>query len=251
MQAAFAMRVLKESGNHLRNKARQNLIIVFLCSMVFALIFLSSHPIFPLYIDVGRYEGVRALSMVFPMILGLQFFRQYRGYKNGLHGERQLTGLLGSALDNQYALLNDVDFRDGYGNIDHVVLGPTGVFAIETKNQRGMIECNGDVWNGVIGKNPGKQARNNAKRVYNAIPSSEVFESGKPWVNAVVVFTHRYANLDIHHKPNNVEILKIDGLVKHLTEGPRRLSSQEIELIGKEILKKVRVSRREAQFFGQ
>jgi len=230
------MRVLKESGNHLRNKARQKLIMVFLCTVVFAAIFLSSVSILPIYINVGKYESVRTLSMVFPIILGLQFYRQNRRYKKGFDGERQLTKLLSSVLDDQYVLINDVEFRDGSGNIDHVVLGPTGIFAIETKNQRGMIECNGDVWNGVVGQNPSKQARNNAVRIYNRIRSSEVFKSEKPWVQGVVVFTNKDVKLNIQN-PINVEIMKIDELANYiLTKGPRHFSSQEIELIGEKIL---------------
>jgi hypothetical protein len=38
-----------------------------------------------------------------------------------------------SALDDNYVLINDAMFSDGYGNIDHIVLAPNGIFVIETK----------------------------------------------------------------------------------------------------------------------
>ena len=234
MRGYFAMRVLKESGDHLRNKARQNLIMVFLCFVVFAVIFISSVPILPLYIDVGRYEAARALSMVFPMIFGLQFSRQYRRYKSGFDGERRLTEYLKSALDEQYVLINDVNFEDGSGNIDHVLLGPPGIFVIETKNQRGWIECNGDVWNGIVGENPSRQARRNAVRISNVVAS---------WVQGVVVFTNENVQLNIQN-PIKVDVLKVDDLAKYLAEQTRRLSSQEIESMGVTILMRMQTSER-------
>ena len=129
-------------------------------------------------------------------------------------------------MDNQYALINDVSFQDGSGNIDHVVLGPTGIFAIETKNQRGWIECNGDVWNGIVGKNPSMQARRNAVRISDVVSS---------WVQGVVVFTNRNVQLKIQN-PIKVDVLKIEELAKYLAERPRYFSSQEIEVMGEKIL---------------
>lgn len=149
--------------------------------MLFVVIFLTTDPMLPLYIGLGRYDVSRAIFMLVPLFGALFFLRKCRQYKHGFEGENQVTKTLSSTLNDEYYLINDVQLPDGKnGNIDHVVLGPTGIFAIETKNQGGKIECNGDVWNGVMGKNPSKQARNNAVRIFDAIPSSEIFKSGKP-----------------------------------------------------------------------
>jgi hypothetical protein len=40
-------------------------------------------------------------------------------------------------LSDDYYLLNDLYLRDGGGDIDHIVLGPNGVFVLETKNWSG------------------------------------------------------------------------------------------------------------------
>lgn len=233
------MKILRESGKYLKRKAIQNLSLAILCLMLFAGIFLSSVPPFPFYINLGSYNGVRTLATLFPLIGTLLFQRKYRRYKHGLEGENHVTKTLSSTLNDEYYLINDVWLPDGKkGNIDHIVLGPTGIFAVETKNQTGKIECNGDVWNGVIGRNPSKQARDNAFRVHDAIASSEIFKSRKLWVQGVVVFANKDVDLDVQN-PHKVDILKSDGLVNYILAKESNLSSQEIELVGKEILKQM------------
>lgn len=86
------------------------------------------------------------LALVFVLVLlfiGMFCLQNYSNYGKGRRGEEFVTGVL-AALDDDYFLMNDIKFSDGYGNIDHVVLGPNGVFVIETKNYSGEIarvEC--------------------------------------------------------------------------------------------------------------
>ena len=35
---------------------------------------------------------------------------------------------------------------DGKGNVDHLVMGPNGLFALETKNYSTIVKCSGDDW---------------------------------------------------------------------------------------------------------
>jgi hypothetical protein len=68
---------LKEPRGYPKRKAIQSLMLGISCLAGFVGILLTSIPLFPLYIDVGRYEGVRALSLLFPLIIGLRFIRQH------------------------------------------------------------------------------------------------------------------------------------------------------------------------------
>jgi len=45
-------------------------------------------------------------------------------------------------LSDDYVVFNNVNTA-GFGNFDHIVIGPTGLFAIETKNWSGLISANG------------------------------------------------------------------------------------------------------------
>jgi len=173
--------------------------------------------------------------MIVPLIGVLVFYRLHRGYKQGFEGEKQVTKVL-SSLSDDYFLINDVQLVAGKrSNIDHIVLGPTGTFVLETKNHSGKIICYEDSWKRV-GQNPFTQARANASIVYKVIKASGIFESKPPWIQAVVVFANKKVELDRRKAPSNVAVLKIDELTNYITQEPRRLSAQEIESMSKEIL---------------
>jgi len=198
--------------------------------------FLTADPIFPLHIDLGRYDNARVVVMIFPLIGVLVFYRLYRGYQQGFEGEKQVTKVLSSTLSDDYFLINDVQLVAGKrSNIDHIVLGPTGIFVLETKNHSGKIVCYEDSWTRV-GQNPFTQARANASIVYKVIKASGIFESNLPWIQAVAVFANKKVELDRRKAPSNPEVLKIDELNNYMTQERRRLSAQEIESISKEIL---------------
>jgi hypothetical protein len=62
----------------------------------------------------------------------------------GVAGESFVAGELGRALDDEWILLRG--YRNRGGEIDLVLLGPRGLFAIEVKNQNGRSDCHGDQW---------------------------------------------------------------------------------------------------------
>jgi hypothetical protein len=230
------LKILKLSGNYLKRKAYQYLFFGISCLFVFVVIFLTTDPILPLYIDLGRYDTARAVAMIFPLIGGFGFYRLYRNYQQGFEGEKQVTKVLSSTLSDDYFLINDVQLAAGKrSNIDHIVLGPTGIFVLETKNHSGKIVCYADSWTG-IGQNPFTQARVNASRVSRVIKASEIFKSKPPWIQAVVVFANKKVELDRRKAPSKVEVLKIDELTNYITQETQWLSAQEIESTSKEIL---------------
>jgi hypothetical protein len=162
-------------------------------------------------------------------------------YKRGIEGEKQVINTL-ATLDDQYYLINDVKFPNDIGNIDHVVLGPNGIFAVETKNFSGEILCNGDAWSRLhrsrkrydLG-NPSGQARYNAKIVRKLIGSLPSLKESKIWVDPIVVFTDPNVNLDI--KNTETAILKISGLVDCILKHDKyHFSPQKLELMSKEII---------------
>jgi len=200
------MKVLKNPGSYLKRKAIRNLSITALCIVVFAAIVLSDIPHSPFYFDAGRYEDPRALLLFFPFFFALYFFRRYSGYKQGYDGENRVSKILSSALSDNYCLINNVMVSDGYGNVDHVVLGPNGVFVIETKNYGGKIICYGDEWSrqytskkpGSLSRfihfelgSPSKQAKRNSMRIKRVIESSESFRLRRIWVEGIVVFANQ------------------------------------------------------------
>jgi hypothetical protein len=249
------MKILRPSTNHLKNRARKNLALAILCAIGSFILIYSSIPNLPIYIDLGSYDAVRGGFSLIPFIVGVLYWRQYKAYKLGYEGEKHVTERLKSALPEEFCLINDVVLPPyDRGNIDHIVLSPRGIFAIETKNHRGRITCYGDEWiaryrgknrgaserelNFTLGS-PSAQARNNALRLKKIIDSLEPLKSKKIWVQGIVVFPNKYAELKIFENPDSVKVMKLDELPKYLInydEG-KQLSPEELDLIGKEILR--------------
>lgn len=74
--------------------------------------------------------------------LGAGFFALLKGFRRierhfiGARGEERVSNIL-SALPDRYHIFND--FVAGGLHVDHVVVGPAGVYAVETKFWRGRV----------------------------------------------------------------------------------------------------------------
>jgi hypothetical protein len=62
----------------------------------------------------------------------------------GMKGENKVADELGAALGDEWTLLRG--YRNRRGEIDHILLGPGGVFAIEVKYRNATIAIDGDQW---------------------------------------------------------------------------------------------------------
>ena len=169
---------------------------------------------------------IYGLGIIF-IIASIYLFRRKANYTKGKVGEITVEKYL-HGLGDEYSLINDVVIPGNIGNIDHVVLGPNGIFAIESKNYDGDIICDGDKWyryyeGGLtfgrrrslywkssreydIGS-PSKQVKGNCYRLKQYIQKS----LGKNiWVEGIVVFTNPDVKLEI--KNPTITILKVDQL---------------------------------------
>ena len=62
----------------------------------------------------------------------------------GIAGEQLVATELGRALDDDWTLLRG--YRNRRGEIDHLLLGPKGLFAVEVKNINATVSIDGDRW---------------------------------------------------------------------------------------------------------
>ncbi len=213
------MRIVKESGNHLRRKVQIAQLMLVVSIVVLGFLVLISVPKMPFYFNAGAYEGARALSMVFPAAGVLYYLRMYRSYRLGLKGEQEVTSLLDRSLDEQYFLVNDVVYSDSWGkkrNIDHILFGPNAVFAIETKNWTRLYF------------DPTDQAERNAKYIQKIIVNSKVLGDRKLWVQGVVVFLNYPRASDLSTEA--VKVLGLHSLVGFIKSyGRERFSIRELE----------------------
>jgi hypothetical protein len=83
-------------------------------------------------------------SLIWTAIIGFKVRRNIRergNYHLGFDGERFVGEELNSLVARQFEVYHDVPF-DGF-NIDHVLVGPPGVFSVETKTRRKPIDETG------------------------------------------------------------------------------------------------------------
>lgn len=85
-------------------------------------------------------------------VLAFTMFRlpfQSLVWAKGIEGERAAAEHLAPLESEGYILLHNRKVPGSKGDIDHVVIGPTGVAVVETKNWGGRVELRGDrLWVG-------------------------------------------------------------------------------------------------------
>ena len=77
-----------------------------------------------------------ALSLIACFAFFVRGLKHVERYYIGARGEERVAAILRSLPDG-YHVFND--FVAGRHHVDHVVVGPAGVYAVETKNWRGMV----------------------------------------------------------------------------------------------------------------
>ena len=234
------MRKMKGSGTYLKNQVRKNLAKAFVCLVLFGLIFFALSLRVLSTLSLSIFEAAGLLVSLMPLAAFYFYLHKYRIYSGGWEGEKSVAKLLSKTLSDDYYLINDVYLHDGGGDIDHIVLGPNGVFVLETKNWSGKITCNGDQWQRPGKRNfkgsPSRQVKRNAAKIRNIIDSSQLKPLGIR-VEGIVVFTNNHSSLNINNP--TVPILKLQQLPSHITAQKtyNSYTSQQLEQIGKEILK--------------
>jgi len=155
-------------------------------------------------------------------------------------------------LDDSYYLINGVVVPPNRGDTDHIVIGPNGIFVIESKNYGGEIECDGDSWvRYKIGKrgkryklwigSPSNQVKRNAKVLKDFIleHGNEIFDREIPhiWVHGILVFTNE--NVSVSIKNQTVDILRIEELSDYIENKTPELElrEEEVRKIGRVIMK--------------
>lgn len=129
------------------------------------------------------FGGLFLVSLVLLLALMRRGMRRVESYFKGARGEEHVASVLAS-LPDVYHVFHD--FEAGPHHVDHVLVGPTGVYSVETKNWRGRVT----VQDGVLAldghlpsRSPAAQAAAEASAVRTALKSG-----GAPDVVPVVCF---------------------------------------------------------------
>lgn len=150
-------------------------------------------------------------------------------WKAGLKGQQTLPKAL-QDLPDEYSLINNVSLKDRSCDIDHVIVCPKGLFAIESKHYNGEVFGQGDEWGylkrgraggfykGHIG-NPAKQIKRNVwelKQRLDQILGQRGIDPSGVWIEPIVVFTNPNTILKITEPA--ITAIKLDSLYNFLVK---------------------------------
>jgi len=161
----------------------------------------------------------------------------------GYSGELQVRATLAAELPDEYVLLNGLTLPHGSGDLDHVVVGPSGLFLIETKTMAGSITCDalgnwrrtkigrgGTAYGAYIG-DPGRQVRRNIHALRECLQRRvpHVCWGSALWIEGLVVFPHPRTVLHVNH--NRTTALRLDEIVSRIRGNRPRRTLQPHDVI--------------------
>jgi hypothetical protein len=168
-------------------------------------------------------------ALAFLLIASKLSYFYWERWFSGKDAKARLAEAL-KALADEYVVLTDVVLPDSKGNIDRLLVGPNGLFVIETKNYSGCITCDEDDWflNGHPLRSLSKEAKRNSLAVRSAIatlftpPGTHI-----PYVTPLLVFVTPQTKLKLCNA--TLPVLKLNELGEFVRDyKPKRvISSQE------------------------
>jgi hypothetical protein len=231
-------KIATSNNNYLKSQTRQYISKAALSLLFFVLTFSLT-----CYLIVFHTQslGILELSGFTASLIALVVFRfyqrKYHRYRGGRQGERAVINALSSSLNDDYYLVNGAYLKGGGGDVDHIVLGPSGIYVLETKNWSGKIICNGDQWQRPGKKvkgSPSLQVKHNTQRVKKLVNTSHAFWSPNIWIEGLLVFTNNNANLSISNP--TVTILKLPQLTSYIKrQEHNRLTKEQVQKIVKQL----------------
>jgi hypothetical protein len=160
------------------------------------------------------FVGLIAAGLAFIEFKG--HFRRWSNWSAGKRGEMAISQAL-KDLPDGYVLLNDLMLPDGKGNVDHLVMGPNGLFVIETKNYSTSVKCVDDEWfvNGEQIRSLSKQAKRNAVAVRENLAAVFADQGSRlPFVIPLLVFVNGKGRLSI--KNPTIAVLRSSQLARFI-----------------------------------
>jgi hypothetical protein len=161
--------------------------------------------------------------------LGKQRIFHWRGAQT----EALVAWIIKDALDNSWHLFNGIKLQQSW-DIDHVLIGPGGIFAISTKSQRGCFSLNGTTL--LLNNQPtdlAKQALGQALELRKRLEA--LMGTDAPFVQSILAVPFAYTDFDetsqttwVLHQENLTDILEAQATRNRL---PKIQLSRTLETI--------------------
>jgi hypothetical protein len=129
----------------------------------------------------------------------------------GAAGEEHVGGLLDELMGGQWHVIHDASL--GRGNVDHILVGPPGVFTVETKSHPGPVR---------VGRVHGATLRQaNAQR-------KAIAEITGMSVEPLIVYSQAWVDRPLSSR-KGVRVVPARMLLGYLAKRPATLSKEQIE----------------------
>ncbi|MBO8161979.1 MAG: NERD domain-containing protein [Thermosipho sp. (in: Bacteria)] len=151
----------------------------------------------------------------------------------GAKAEEEVSDIL-EELPKGYAVFND--FPCPMGNIDHIIIGPTGIFVVETKSHSGEITLSPDK---KLLRNSKPLEKDFLKQVLEQcfwLKKKLIGPNEKaPFITPIVVFTRAFVK--VYQPVKGVRIVNKKWLVKDIVENNGKIRKDELNRIFYELLR--------------
>jgi hypothetical protein len=129
----------------------------------------------------------------------------------GARAEEQVGALLERLAPEEWHVIHDASF--GHGNVDHILIGPTGIFTVETKSHPGPVR---------VGRVHGETIR-------QAQAQREAIERiTRMRVEPLLVFTRAHVDRPLARR-KGVRVLPARMLIGHVGRDVKTLSRSDVE----------------------
>lgn len=147
---------------------------------------------------------------------------QLRYWLKGSDGEKELARQL-ARLSDEYTVFHGVDMGPGGGDIDHLVIGPTGVFCIDAKNWTGNIVAR----DGKLFRDghPDDSIQKNVSRTTSLRERLEAPGHPLPFFRSLLVFIEARVDAPFSHT-KNANCLRLADLRSRLLHPPKEELSE-------------------------
>ena len=216
---------IKKHQNSLKKYVKIGIIIILIAILSIPIYQYASFLIFVYLISLA-VVGVKANSHC----SAINIFRA------GLQGETALKQTLSSLPDNFVAFYN-VPINNS-GDIDCILIGHKGVFAIEIKNHKGTIIYSENGWKQIkTGQggsqyqghltNPGKQLLTNMHKFKTLLIENGI----NVWIQPVLVFTNPEADIVLEKDPTPIIVCKIEDILDVIINSDKTIQQELINRI--------------------
>lgn len=242
-------KVLGETGRYVADqsikKYQKQFIVIFL--VFFGLAFLLGYLL-------GKNIQPYSLILIIAVACSLPFAikklnrvvetleRERLCFRKGATGEA-VVGFVLNNFPDDFRVIHDL--TTPFGNIDHVVIGPSGAYVIDTKNWKGVVTADGNgelLLNGKPTQKP--EIKNLSRRIMSIKEKLNVLSSLDPYVQGVFAFPSAYIEAK-WGTTGYIHCVKDEQLYDYIVENKKskKLSQKEIDSISQAFLALARMDK--------